>query len=123
MSKSVNQMTAQREIRVYRNRRLYDTADHRYITYRELYALLEDGRTFTIHEHSTGVDYTDSVILDLALQREAESKAALDGPLLTSAFLLELIRLKAVYPDGLLRAFLDQCMETLASGWRRPRAR
>lgn len=62
---------AVREIRRYRNRRLYDLGLRRTITMRELSAIVREGHRVRVTEHATGEDITVAVLGGVAQQEVA----------------------------------------------------
>jgi hypothetical protein len=96
-----------REIRLYSNRRLYDTVTRRYVNYRDLTALLEKGEAFTILDWRREVDHTDRILLDLMLQCAAAQPLSNQDTPVTDGFLRELIALGTKFPNATVREFLD----------------
>jgi hypothetical protein len=114
-TRRVGRMSLKREIRVYRNRRLYDRSDHRYINYQDLYALIDDGVELIIEEQGTGLDCTGRVLLDLMLGRAAAEDPRSDAPVITDGFLRQLLLLRPAVAAPIVGAFLDHTMRTLMS--------
>lgn len=106
-------MSSKREIRIYRNRRIYDRAQHRYIKYQDLYQLIDQGIEFNIQEQDSGRDCTDRILLDLLLRRAAAEQPRKNPPVVTEEFLRQLLRLSATFPTRFVAAFLDHTMGTL----------
>jgi polyhydroxyalkanoate synthesis repressor PhaR len=61
-----------RIIKRYRNRKLYDSEAHRYITVHDLAKLVRKGDEFKVQDHVTGADYTAQT-LALILVEEAKT--------------------------------------------------
>lgn len=61
-----------RIIKRYRNRKLYDSEAHRYITVHDLAKLVRQGVDFKVLDHVTGDDYTAQT-LALILVEEAKT--------------------------------------------------
>ena len=104
----------EREIRLYSNRRLYDTVSSRYIKFADLYRLLDEQVQFTVKEALHRRDCTQKVLLELLIRRELNRQAE-ESELLTPEFLKEFIRLAATDSAGLMREFLDCAVSLLVS--------
>jgi hypothetical protein len=62
---------AQRVIKKYPNRRLYDTDTSAYITLAEVKQLVMDSEPFVVRDAKTGEDLTRSILLQIILEEEA----------------------------------------------------
>jgi polyhydroxyalkanoate synthesis repressor PhaR len=102
-----------RQIRLYSNRRLYDTVDHRYITYRDLRQLVKKGLDFVIVDERRAVDHTDRILLDLMLRCAAAQRSSDKNVVVPDGLLRELIALKSAIPITMVREFLDESMRNL----------
>ncbi len=80
-------MTEPRLIRKYANRRLYDTVRSRYVNLADVRNLIADGVKVKVVEQSTSRDITNSILLQIIGSMERD-----DGAVLTTAFLMDLIR-------------------------------
>lgn len=58
-----------RTIRKYANRRLYDTADSRYVNLEELAAMVREGETVQVVDAKTGDDLTRPVLVQVLLEQ------------------------------------------------------
>lgn len=81
-------MNDPRLIRKYVNRRLYDTAESRYVNLDDLRRVINAGGEIKVVDQATSKDITTTVLLQII--GEAEKSGA---PLLTADFLSALIRL------------------------------
>jgi polyhydroxyalkanoate synthesis repressor PhaR len=63
--------SAQRVIKKYPNRRLYDTDTSSYITLVEVKQLVMDAEPFVVRDAKTGDDLTRSILLQIILEAEA----------------------------------------------------
>lgn len=104
-----------RLIRLYKNRRLYDCAEHAYITYRDLVVLLRKGIDFKIEDQRSRADCTRGVLVDVLLATAAGSRS--DG-VATEETLRLLIQLSETFEPALLAAFIDHTMSTWSSEFR-----
>lgn len=78
--------TSTRIILKYPNRRLYDTVQHRYVTLKDLRALIARDVSFVIRDRRNQTDLTYPTLLSLLGEGE---------PILTQEFLLNAIRNQA----------------------------
>src|SRR6186713_2952634 len=62
---------AQRVIKKYPNRRLYDTDTSTYITLAEVKHLVMGGESFVVRDAKTNEDLTRSILLQIILEEEA----------------------------------------------------
>ena len=83
-------MNEPRLIRKYVNRRLYDTAESRYVNLEDLRRVINAGGEIRVVDQASGKEITTTVLLQII--GEAERSGA---PLLTADFLSALIRLSA----------------------------
>jgi polyhydroxyalkanoate synthesis repressor PhaR len=108
-------MSSKHEIYLYSNRRLYDPAHHRYITYLDVQNLIGSGVEFCVRERTTGTDCTDHILLKMLVQGSAAEIPGKGGYTITAEFLRQLIRTSCDFPAPLISAFLDHCLRTLQS--------
>lgn len=99
-------MSEHRLIRKYVNRRLYDTAQSRYVNLDDLRELILKGSQVKVVEQATGADITTSVLLQII----ADSQRG-GTPLLSADFLAGMIRLAAVDRDAELPGRLDRALK------------
>jgi polyhydroxyalkanoate synthesis repressor PhaR len=101
-----------RDIRLYPNRRLYDPVVAGYIKYSDVLALVRDGNTVKIEDTVSGKDRTAKVLVDLVVIEE-QAAGSERHPVLTEAFLKDLIRLSSGEQAALVLAFLDHTVNML----------
>lgn len=89
-------MSQPRLIRKYVNRRLYDTAQSRYVNLDDLRRLIADGYELRVVDQANGEEITVAVLLQLLGEAQREGSQILQAP-----FLTDLIRLtaRATAPD------------------------
>ncbi len=95
--------TAQRVIKKYPNRRLYDTSTSTYITLAEVKQLVMDGETVSVRDAKTGDDLTRSILLQIILEEEAGG-----APMFTEAVLANIIRFYGHAMQGFMGAYLEK---------------
>jgi polyhydroxyalkanoate synthesis repressor PhaR len=108
-------MSEQRLIRKYVNRRLYDTAQSRYVNLDDLRELILKGSQVRIVEQATGADITTPVLLQIIADGQRGG-----APLLSAEFLSGMIRLGAAERDPELAARLDRALKSAMSAPARP---
>jgi polyhydroxyalkanoate synthesis repressor PhaR len=99
-------MTDERIIKKYPNRRLYDTAESRYITLSEVKDLVMQGIEFKVVDSQTEQDLTRSILLQIIMEQEAGGQ-----PLFTASMLSRFIRFYGDAAQNTLTAFLDQGLD------------
>lgn len=99
---------SERLIRKYVNRRLYDTAQSRYVNLDDLRELITKGSQVKVVEQATGIDITTPVLLQIIAENQRGH-----APLLSAEFLATMIRLGALDRDPELPARLDQALKSL----------
>ena len=80
-------MPAERLIKKYPNRRLYDTQDSRYITLDDAKQMVVDGEQFKVVDQKTGEDLTRSILLQIIMEQENSGE-----PLFNTDILSQFIR-------------------------------
>lgn len=108
-------MSEQRLIRKYVNRRLYDTAQSRYVNLDDLRELITKGSHVKVVEQATGADITTPVLLQIIAEGQRGGT-----PLLSAEFLAGLIRLSAGDRDPELAGRLDRALRGALAGTNRP---
>jgi polyhydroxyalkanoate synthesis repressor PhaR len=73
-----------RVIKKYPNRRLYDTAESRYISFKDICRLAADDIPFSVVESATGHDVTRAVLLQIIADLEVGERPFLSTAMLTS---------------------------------------
>lgn len=99
-------MSEQRLIRKYVNRRLYDTAQSRYVNLDDLRELITKGANVKVVEQATGADITTPVLLQIIAEGQRGGT-----PLLSAEFLAGMIRLGAGDRDPELAGRLDRALK------------
>lgn len=108
-------MSEQRLIRKYVNRRLYDTAQSRYVNLDDLRELVTKGSNVKVVEQATGADITTPVLLQIIAEGQRGGT-----PLLSAEFLAGMIRLGAVDRDPELAGRLDRALKSVLAVPTRP---
>lgn len=99
---------AQRVIKKYPNRRLYDTEKSAYITMSEVRQLVMDYQKFVVVDAKTGEDLTRSILLQIILEQEANGTPMFTAPVLSS-----IIRFYGHAMQGFMGGYLEKNMQTL----------
>lgn len=98
-----------REIRKYRNRRLYDSQTSRYITLAEVRALVMAGAPFRVRDAKTNEDVTRSVLLQILLEEEAGGV-----PLFSDHALADLIRFYGHASQWFVKPYFERHIQAMA---------
>ena len=99
---------AQRVIKKYPNRRLYDTDTSAYITLSEVRQLVMDCEPFMVRDAKTGEDITRSILLQIILEQEANG-----SPMFTAPVLSNIIRFYGHTMQGFMGGYLEKNMQAL----------
>ena len=94
---------AQRVIKKYPNRRLYDTDTSTYITLNEVKHLVMDSEPFVVRDAKTSEDLTRSILLQIILEEEAGG-----APMFSEAALANLIRFYGHSAQGFMGSYLEK---------------
>jgi polyhydroxyalkanoate synthesis repressor PhaR len=94
---------AQRIIKKYPNRRLYDTDTSSYITLAEVKQLVMDNEPFTVRDAKTNDDLTRSILLQIILEEEAGGQ-----PMFSEAALANLIRIYGHAAQAFMGTYLEK---------------
>ena len=94
---------AQRVIKKYPNRRLYDTDTSSYITLAEVKQLVLESRSFVVRDAKSGDDLTRSILLQIILEEEAGG-----APMFTEAALANMIRFYGNAMQGFMGNYLEK---------------
>ena len=100
---------AQRVIKKYPNRRLYDTDTSSYITLAEVKQLVLDSQPFTVRDAKSGEDLTRSILLQIILEEEAGG-----APMFSEAALANIIRFYGHSMQGFMGNYLEQSVQAIA---------
>ena len=92
----------ERIIKKYANRRLYDTAESRYVALEDIRKLVADGVQFRVVDAQSGEDITRSILLQIIVEQEEKGQ-----PILSTRLLEQLI---LYYGDG-LQSFVGTYLE------------
>jgi len=94
---------AQRVIKKYPNRRLYDTDTSTYITLAEVKQLVMDAESFVVRDAKTNEDLTRSILLQIILEEEAGG-----APMFSEAALANIIRFYGHAMQGFMGSYLEK---------------
>ncbi|HYE39519.1 MAG TPA: polyhydroxyalkanoate synthesis repressor PhaR [Ramlibacter sp.] len=95
--------SAQRVIKKYPNRRLYDTETSTYITLAEVKQLVMDSQPFVVRDAKTNEDLTRSILLQIILEEEAGG-----APMFSEAALANIIRFYGHAMQGFMGSYLEK---------------
>jgi polyhydroxyalkanoate synthesis repressor PhaR len=101
--KSGGAKPAQRVIKKYPNRRLYDTETSSYITLAEVKQLVMDNESFTVRDAKTNDDLTRSILLQIILEEEAGGQ-----PMFSEQALANLIRIYGHAAQAFMGTYLEK---------------
>jgi len=96
-------MPAERVIKKYANRRLYDAAASRHVTLEDLRKLIVQGEKIRVVDDKTGDDLTRSILLQIIADQEQFGQ-----PILSTATLESIIRFYGDAMQGFMGRFLEQ---------------
>lgn len=99
-------MSVQRVIKKYRNRRLYDMAESRYVTLADIRRLVVERIDFVIEDKRDQVDITRSVLLQVIAEQESTG----GSPVMSRDFLAQVIRSHGGCLHGSIGNHLEQCL-------------
>ena len=94
---------AQRVIKKYPNRRLYDTDTSTYITLTDVKQLVMDSELFVVRDAKTNEDLTRSILLQIILEEEAGG-----APMFSEAALANIIRFYGHSAQGFMGSYLEK---------------
>jgi len=94
---------AQRVIKKYPNRRLYDTDTSTYITLAEVKQLVMDAESFVVRDAKSNEDLTRSILLQIILEEEAGG-----APMFSEAALANIIRFYGHAMQGFMGSYLEK---------------
>ena len=110
MSSKINATSthdAERVIKKYPNRRLYDTANSSYVALADIKQLVMDGEALVVRDAKTGDDLTRSILLQIILEEESEG-----APILTERMLANIIRFYGHTMQGFMGTYLEKNVQT-----------
>ncbi len=99
---------AERVIKKYPNRRLYDTRTSSYITLTEIKQLVMDGAAFVVRDAKTSEDLTRSILLQIILEEEAGG-----SPMFSTSVLSNIIRFYGHAMQGFMGGYLEKNIQSL----------
>jgi polyhydroxyalkanoate synthesis repressor PhaR len=102
-------MTAERIIKKYPNRRLYDTELSRYITLADVRDLVMRCIPFRVVDTANDADITRSILLQIMLEEETGGK-----PLFSATMLAQIIRFYGGTFHGLFARYLENALNLFA---------
>ena len=95
-----------RVIKKYPNRRLYDTAQSKYVTLSDVRKLVLDGVSFCVIDKKSGDDITRNILLQIIIEQEEEGE-----PLFTTDSLEQIIGFYGDSVQGVAGDFLGQSLK------------
>jgi polyhydroxyalkanoate synthesis repressor PhaR len=111
-------MSEPRVIKKYPNRRLYDTAESRYITLADIRRLVVDHIEFVVIDKKNQQDITRSILLQVIAEQEHSAQ-----PMLSREFLSQVIRNHAEQAHGVMSSYLEQSIRLFSAQQRELRER
>lgn len=97
---------SKRIIKKYPNRRLYDTAESKYVTLNDVRKLVLDGIGFCVIDKKSGDDITRNILLQIIIEQEEEGE-----PLFTTDVLEQIIGFYGNSVQGVAGDFLSQSLQ------------
>ena len=98
---------AQRVIKKYPNRRLYDTDTSTYITLADVKQLVMDSEQFVVRDAKTSGDLTRSILLQIILEEETGGV-----PIFSTQMLSQIIRFYGHAMQGMMGSYLEKNLQT-----------
>ncbi|QBE66647.1 polyhydroxyalkanoate synthesis repressor PhaR [Pseudoduganella lutea] len=106
--------TAERLIKKYPNRRLYDTQTSSYITLTDVKQLVLDNEPFTVVDAKSNEDLTRSILLQIILEEEASGV-----PMFSTDALSQIIRYYGHAMQGMMGSYLEKNIQAFTDIQRR----
>ena len=100
---------AQRVIKKYPNRRLYDTETSSYITLAEVKQLVMNKASFVVRDAKSGDDLTRSILLQVILEEEAGG-----APMFTEQVLASIIRFYGQAMQSYMGPYLEKNIQAMS---------
>jgi polyhydroxyalkanoate synthesis repressor PhaR len=97
---------AQRLIKKYPNRRLYDTQTSSYITLEDVKQLVLETEDFQVVDAKSGQDLTRSILLQIILEEES-----VGAPMFSSTVLAQIIRFYGNAMQGIMGPYLEKNLQ------------
>ena len=98
---------AERIIKKYANRRLYDATVSRHVTLQDIRALIVQGEAIRVVEDKTGEDITRLILLQVIAEQEQQGR-----PMLSTALLESIIRFYGSAMQDFMARYLEASVET-----------
>lgn len=95
-----------RVIKKYPNRRLYDTAESKYVTLNDVRTLVLENVSFCVIDKKSGEDITRNILLQIIIEQEDEGE-----PLFTTDVLEQIIGFYGNSMQGVAGDFLSQSLK------------
>jgi polyhydroxyalkanoate synthesis repressor PhaR len=111
-------MSDPRVIKKYPNRRLYDTAESRYITLADVRRLVVERIDFVVVDKKNNADITRSILLQVIAEQEH-----LPEPILSQDFMVNVIRFYGSSAQSLVSGHLEQALRQFMSQQPQPALR
>ena len=100
-------MTAKRLIKKYPNRRLYDTAESKYVALDDIKRLVLNDEPLNVVDAKTGEDITRSILLQIIVDQEERGQ-----PILTTDLMEKIIRFYGDALQALMATFLERSVDS-----------
>ncbi len=100
-------MTAKRLIKKYPNRRLYDTAESKYVALDDIKRLVLNDVPLNVVDARTGEDITRSILLQVIVEQEERGQ-----PILTTELMEKIIRFYGDALQALMATFLERSVDS-----------
>jgi polyhydroxyalkanoate synthesis repressor PhaR len=111
-------MNESRVIKKYPNRRLYDTAESRYITLADVRKLVVERIDFVVIDKKSQEDITRCILLQVIAELEQAAE-----PLMSRDFLSQIIRSHEAHAHDMIGSYLEQSFKLFVSHQREGRER
>jgi polyhydroxyalkanoate synthesis repressor PhaR len=96
----------ERLVKKYPNRRLYDTADSRYIALDDIRRLVLKDQAFRVVDAKSGVDITRAILLQIIVEQEEKGQ-----PILSAELLRKIIRFYGDAMQMFMSSYLDRSVD------------
>lgn len=100
---ATSKKSAERLIKKYPNRRLYDTQTSTYITLADVKQLVMESEEFRVVDAKSGEDLTRSILLQIILEEETGGAPMFSGPMLS-----QIIRFYGHAMQGMMGTYLEK---------------
>lgn len=108
MTRTASTQQAQRLIKKYPNRRLYDTQSSAYITLADVKRLVLESDDFQVIDAKSGEDLTRSILLQIILEEETGGM-----PMFSASVLAQIIRFYGHAMQGVMGTFLEKNIQVM----------